>query len=322
MVLLGAVPGSERALLRSKAELEALGVTVESLSGGGARDELLREARARGAIAAVLLSGNAAGAEVILVDRVTSKTSIRTLDVSAEPAARREDAIAIGFVELLRASLLEIEIAERPRGEVDPPQAARALVRRPLAGSSAPPVQTVQRERGRLSVGPALLFAPGGLDASGHVAARGAGVPHEVVGVGATVLVPTLPSAACAPEGCARTSLFQASTSLEISYLGRRGPARPFLGAGAGVLWAHTTAEPTGNYIGTTIDVTTAWLELDAGIAITVVEPLSIRLDTSAALALPRPVISFAGTERATIGHPVLSAAVALEVSFYREERP
>jgi hypothetical protein len=81
-----------------------------------------------GAIAAVRLVVSGEGkVEVWVADRVTGKAVVRELD--ALEAHASDDTVALGAVELLRASLMEIHSAEPPRGDVPltPTVAALAL---------------------------------------------------------------------------------------------------------------------------------------------------------------------------------------------------
>src|SRR5262249_41204308 len=122
--------------------LEALGFQVVEMpvpSEAPAREALEAAARAAGAVAAVRLvpSPTDGGIEVWIVDRVTGKTVLREVvapDVSAGGAAARASTLAVRVVELLRASLLEMDAPHPSRGELPPTPELRAIAR-----SAAPP---------------------------------------------------------------------------------------------------------------------------------------------------------------------------------------
>src|SRR5579864_2144728 len=96
---------------RVRAELQGLGLDVIVLKppeeGSPMRAPLELAARSVGAIAAVRLVPSGEGkVEVWVADRVTGKAVVRELDVPRSGAS--DAAIAVGSVELLRASLMEL----------------------------------------------------------------------------------------------------------------------------------------------------------------------------------------------------------------------
>jgi hypothetical protein len=106
---------------RVRAELEGLGVDVIVLKppaeGSPSRAPLEQVARNVGAVAAVrLVPSGADKVEIWVADRVTGKAVVRELDA---PSARTSTAsVAVGTVELLRASLMELHAPDPPHGEV------------------------------------------------------------------------------------------------------------------------------------------------------------------------------------------------------------
>src|SRR5580692_11462507 len=115
---------------RVRAELQGLGVDVIVIKppdeGSPSRAPLEQAARSVGAVAAVRLIASSEGkVEVWVADRVTGKAVVRELDA---PAGGTSDAaVAIGSVELLRASLMELHSGEPPHGDVSASDEIRSL---------------------------------------------------------------------------------------------------------------------------------------------------------------------------------------------------
>src|SRR5271170_4169405 len=105
---------------RVRAELEGLGLDVIVLKppdeSSPSRAPLEQAARSVGAVAAVRLIASTEGkVEVWVADRVTGKAVVRELDAPASGAS--DAAVAVGSVELLRASLMELHSGEPPHGD-------------------------------------------------------------------------------------------------------------------------------------------------------------------------------------------------------------
>lgn len=119
---------------RLEAELRALEidviVVVTDGEGQSIRKELRRVAKERGAFAAVRIVPSADEAEVWVMDRVTGKTLVREI-VSGKDAGSFDDAISLGAVELLRASLLEVSASMELKGDVPTPVEVKALIKEP-----------------------------------------------------------------------------------------------------------------------------------------------------------------------------------------------
>lgn len=164
LVSVTAAPAQERAVVLLSSELERLGFRVGRLmpSDEVSRSGQLQQARAAGAVALLRLVPAGAAVEVWLTDRVTGKTVIREYALEGSP--RSDDAVALGAVELLRASLLELSTPASTKPETPAPEEARQL----SASVVAPP-------RVSVFVGGAGLLVGGGagpslgLDASADI---------------------------------------------------------------------------------------------------------------------------------------------------------
>src|SRR5688572_16435961 len=132
IVLLGSPGGLPGQI---EAELSSLGFRVQTREASSPLEtprELQAAARQAGAEVAVSVRPSALGVEVWLVDRVTGKTLSREL-VSREPGQGQERVIAVRVVELLRASLLELQLPSGAEGEVPASAELQALVGLPAA---------------------------------------------------------------------------------------------------------------------------------------------------------------------------------------------
>jgi hypothetical protein len=107
-----------------RAELESLGLRVLVATNavhGSIPTELNQIARKNGAIAAFRVLVAQGVVEVWLADRVTGKVLLREVLVQTSVTKSAESVVVARAVELLRASLLELDIGEPPPGEVTPP---------------------------------------------------------------------------------------------------------------------------------------------------------------------------------------------------------
>jgi len=151
---------------RIQAELVALGVEVTIVAPSDdqpvGRAPLEKLARAAGAFAAIRLVPLGAGVEVWVADRVTGKTVVREVLPASKARGGTEDTVAVGAVELLRASLLELSLSHTaPRGEVEPPEAVERI-------APPPPREPDLGRRHLLSatLGPGAQWSLGGVPPS------------------------------------------------------------------------------------------------------------------------------------------------------------
>lgn len=126
---------------RVRAELQGLGVDVIVLKppdeASTSRAPLEQAARSVGAVAAVRLVPSGEGrVEVWVADRVTGKAVVRELDAPASGAS--DAAVAVGSVELLRASLMELHSGEPAHGDAPASDAVRSLALPVRAAPRAP----------------------------------------------------------------------------------------------------------------------------------------------------------------------------------------
>jgi hypothetical protein len=143
-------------LLRS--ELESLGLTVETVDRGEAEvipRDLKRAAHDRNAVAAVRVLVSTGVVEVWIADRVTGKVVLREVLPQAADSKVSESTVVLRVVELLRASLMEVDAPHAPRGEVAPPPPLYKMVGYPESSGKL-----------RLEMGPAVVLSAGGVGPS------------------------------------------------------------------------------------------------------------------------------------------------------------
>ena len=145
-------PGETTILPRLHAELAGLGLDVRTVAKSDNEQlprDLIASARAFAAVAAFRVVVEGDRADVWIADRVTGKVVLREM----LPRGAQIDGrvVALRAVELLRASLMELDVPKAAPGELPPPAA--------LSESSG---LLPARERFSLAAASLLLWSPGG----------------------------------------------------------------------------------------------------------------------------------------------------------------
>lgn len=293
--------------IRLRSELGAAGFSVVAVSSNATGpDELERAARNTHSIAAIAVVqplGNGMDASVWITDRVTGKTLLRRVHV--DPGTRDAAAIfAIRAVELLRASLLELNDEHRPRGEVPPTPELERWVR--------PPVEKKPTPRDELRAGAAVVAGPGGLPASMAPALAFSWRPTRHFSGEVGLWGPAL--------GTLRRRQGSATVDQELLAVQVRFEPwveqrlRPFfqVGLGAYHLGARGSANsPYENASGN------AWSGAGVGglgLSYAVFGPMLLSLELDAVYLLPGVGVRFAGETVAEGGHPTLLGTAGLGV--------
>lgn len=227
-------------ILRS--ELESLGIVVEIVDKGEAEvipRDLKRVAHERNAVAAIRVLVSTGVVEVWIADRVTGKVVLR--DVLAQDTRSKvsETTVALQVVELLRASLMEVEAPHTPHGEVAPPPTLYNVVGFPE-----------ETGRLRLELGPAAFVALGGVGPS-LAAEFEAGYRisdyFTIDGFGATSIVPGALSGA---EGTAKVTSHLMTFGIELHPKASATPWQPFVRTNAGLLALSSKGDARTPFVG------------------------------------------------------------------------
>ncbi len=304
------VDRAERGLSdRVRAELVALGFDVRGSAGEdtpSSREALEDAARAVEAIAALRIRPSRAGVEVWLTDRVTGKTLLREV-VLPRAGSQHDDAIvAVRAVELLRASLLELDEAHPARGEVAPNESLRDFVRKPDPRHATPTAT--------LDLSGALVSSPGGIGPAAAVRVGGGYAVSERWRLSLSALMTLLASRLSVPEGTATPTISLFLLGTEGAVLsGSRLELR--LRAEAGVHWLHVVGEGEAPSEGRRENAVAAAGALGLAGVVFLGGAVRLRLDGSLGATAPRPVIRMLDREVAYWGRPFTVLALGVEVS-------
>ncbi|WP_438019927.1 hypothetical protein WMF18_13030 [Sorangium sp. So ce315] len=331
-------PLVREAATRLKAELGAAGfevVVVPRAGDGDVRAALERAAQDEGAFAAAAIfrSRSGATADLWIVDRVTQKTVVRTVEVDGAAAP---SVMAVRAVELLQASLLEASLLAsrarpRPDGAADgggvavPDDVRRwmAPVRRRAAAAPAAErpgmFAGLGVEAGLVAlqsaggVGPALgpalrLSYGGGADGGGGGGVLPAGLAARLTFAGPT-LGPAL-------EGTLGTvSVRQEMAFLEAVWaLETGGAVSPVLSAGVGGFHLFISGDPLPPLRSATGEVWSVAATLGAGAGLRLTERAALLLDVHAIVAEPRAVVTLGGERLGAAGRPTFAGFLGLLV--------
>lgn len=265
------------------------------------RDALEASARAEDAIAALRVRASRSGVEVWIMDRITAKTVLREVVLST---GDDESAVAVGAVELLRASLLEVEQPGFRKREVAPSPAVSRLVAAP------------QGKTGRLALalGPAAALSPGGLGVTPHVDVWLRFEASDHFALFTRVVLPTLPATLDAPEGRATVTLSTAAVGADALLFSPESAVRGRAGVGVGAVWAHMEGTAAQAFVGRGDDVVAALVFAHVGGHASLGRHVRVFADVSLGIASPRPVVRFAARNVGAWGEPVAIASVGLEL--------
>jgi hypothetical protein len=301
---------------RLKAELSQLGVETVVVRAGPntpvGRVTLENVARRVGAFAAIRIVPVESEVEVWVADRVTGKTVVREV-LHGSGSAARDDTIALGAVELLRASLLEVTASYdlNPHGDVPPPPVVvRKLTPAPTLAPPRP------KSRPVLAVGlvpaAALEFDRIGPGVSAMLLVRY--LWSKSLSVEALGLLPVV-HGVVRETGQGKASVGLSGAGLGVAYSWHERNATALFGLGM----MAAQLEVVGTEAGPGLDLSQDSLVLGApylraGAGLRVFESVRIRLDASLSYSL-RPVpIVFVQDEVARWGRPSLLVGIGPEL--------
>ncbi|MEM9457766.1 MAG: hypothetical protein AAGF11_26545 [Myxococcota bacterium] len=309
------VPAGSDVAARLVAELRFLGFVPEIVEPSGhGRDDLIALARARAVAAAIAVDTAQGRVEVTIVDRMTGKLVSRELVLSGESAdgSAGESAdgsangdsreIAVRSVELLRASLLELERAPSPpEAEVTAGPAVR---------------RTLRRSRPRLSVGAGAVVGggPGGVPVAVHARAYLRYTPHPYLGVVVLGNAPLHAVSVVAPEGTARLRTGWLGVGPRVALRPPEATVVPDLAVVAGAAFMGMQGVPAAGYQGARSLVADAVFEGSAGVEIAISPRIRARLSAAAAVCARTVRVRFAGRSAATWCRPQVLGSLGIGV--------
>ena len=301
---------------RLKAELTQLGVETVVVRAGPntpvGRVTLENVARRVGAFAAIRIVPVESEVEVWVADRVTGKTVVREV-LHGSGSAARDDTIALGAVELLRASLLEVTASYElnARGEVPPPP---VVVRKLTPTPTLAPPRPKPRPVVAIGLVPAaaLEFDRIGPGVSAVLLVRY--LWSKALGMEALGLLPVL-HGVVNEKGQGRASVAQSAAGLGLTYSWHERNATALFGLGmmaAQLEVVGTEARPGLDTSQDSLVLGAPYLRIGAGLR--VFDAVRIRIDASVSYAL-RPVpIVFVRDEVASWGRPTLLVGLGPEL--------
>lgn len=327
-------PLVREAATRLRAELGAAGfevVRVPRGREGDARAALERAALDEGAFAAAAIFRSRAGAtaDLWIVDRVTQKTVVRTVEVAGAAAP---SVMAVRAVELLQASLLEANLLSSRAPPEGAAGGARAAVPEDVQRWMAP----VRRQAGAdpavgrpgmlagfgVEAGLAALLSAGGIGPALGPALRlsygaGAGSGGGALPAGlAARLTFAGPALGPALEGALGTvSVRQEMALLEAVWALETGTAvSPVLSAGVGGFHLFISGDPLPPLRSATGEVWSIAATLGGGAGLRLTERAALLLDVHAVFAEPRAVVTLGGERLGTAGRPTFAGFLGLLV--------
>lgn len=295
-------PSDGAVAMQLEAELQLLGFEVVQIENGeqSTVDDLQQLARELGVAAVIRVDAREGELVLWVVDRVTGKTVIRTVQVGADADAAR--IAAVRAIDLLRASFRELE--ERPR----PPEAEVA---------STPIVRRAIRARAPrfgIALAPMIAGAVGGLGPTAHVALAFEAMPHPRFGLGVRAVAPIAGAHVSAAQGSARVHVGWATIGPRMRLRPADRTVLPSVGLGVGPAFVGMRGDAKDGYVARRDLVTTAIFELDTSLAIAVHPRLRVWLDAAIGGVVPNAAIRFAGERVASWGWVVGTGAVGLQV--------
>lgn len=314
---------------KTETELQALGLKVvrvasRAVGEGARRIELGAAAKLRRAACALRIvrfrHKGSGSVQLWLTDRVTRKTVLRTLAIAAQET-RAASIVALRVVELLRASLLELNL-RRPvvkgrqpqRDPIRPPRALLAIARS-AAVPAAMRLTGRPKRPGRFGVrlGLVTLGGVGGTGVLGAVALAGRWSPKWYLSVELEASVSVLGEDVSHLGAKASYDLGNIRGWLLWEIL-RRGRWRPSLGLGVGVLISWVRGLGAERYLAQTDQAVTGDLAVSAQLAIILTRNLWLRLGVVSGVSLPSVIVEFGSESVATFGLPYFSGSIGLEI--------
>jgi hypothetical protein len=306
IVLLQSVGAPSALGRRLQAELTSMGISVVEASDGDSPSgaKMLVDIAAReNAFAAVRVVSEGNLVTVWVADRLTNKTLVRTLTSTANVGA---EVVALQVIELLRASLLELNLSEpnAPSRSSSPPELTALL--RP---TTSPPI-AARSPRIHLDVSGVMLGGPGGVSPTGH-ASIGLRYSFDLRWSSRIFIVlPVVAGTARGPEGRAETGVALAGATLELRLTSPSSEWSFFSGVALAGAMIRTVGTSESALLERTDSVYAAVPAVIATAQRQLSGRASLGVQALGGVSLPRPVIVFGERETAYWGRPLLGGSV------------
>ncbi|HEX6765852.1 MAG TPA: hypothetical protein VF103_10255 [Polyangiaceae bacterium] len=251
----------------------------------------------------LFLHADARVAELWVVDRLTRKTVMRSIEITSVPEGSEPEVLARRSVELLRASLLEILVDAREKPSESSASRARASH---WVERSLPP----RTSRWGIEAGAQLLASAGGVGSAvmpvGRVRValgRQVAARLSLSGLGTRPRV----------EGAVGTAtVSQALGLLElVGEIAPESPVKPSISLGAGTYHIGVDGSASEPYAGTSGDRFVFAADAGVGLTLSMSSSFALSLEGHATLVTPYPVIRFLEVDSAEVNNPLVSASLA-----------
>lgn len=272
---------------------------------------LARLATAHAAIAALALHDTHANTVSIwLRDRITDKTMIREVHLEGTAQGDAEDLLAVRAVEMLAASLLELQIAERPPGDI-PPGPAEVRLSRP-----APPSPPFEAPRLNVRAGMGVVSTPG-VGSPGAALFAGVGGffgRRRIVGLDGELGATAVRTRIDADAGDVALGTAWARVGLSVIPL-PRARVSPLIGAGGALLvaWARGYASENTDADGRRGASVAFAPGGSLGLVLRAAPRIRIRIAANVSAAVPEIRLAHGGEEIVRWGRPLIDGGVAIE---------
>jgi hypothetical protein len=307
---------------RLRGELAAAGFTVVSREGASGEDA---EGDAASVATVRLVRAPGRGAELRVFDRLTGKALVRRVDADPERAPRL---VAMRGVELLRASLLELESPPPAKDDVPPatpalakpppPVVARFVAPAPASAEKpvAPPSSPRWIDHVAFDAGMAVLastdrLGPAAAPKLGAWIALPASLAARLQLVG-----PAFQSGIANADGTAVVRQELGTIDLAFTPLVAKILV-PIVAIGAGPYHLHVQGTPSlPGLQGASSDVWAAVLAAGLGLGVRIAPSVSFALEGRALVIAPHPAVAIGGDTVASAGNPSLLGSGSLVASF------
>jgi hypothetical protein len=181
---------------------------------------------------------------------------------------------------------------------------------------AAPPVAATPERRSpfTLEIAPAVVGAPGGVPLTASLLVGARFLPGSF-GPAAIAVVPLFPARLDGPEGTADVRAALLGAGLHVSPRPPGTALRPSVEVGLAGVWLLISGAARTGYAGKTDNLLFAAPYLRAGASLSISPQIALRASALGAVALPEPVVRFAGRDAATFGRPLLLGSGGLEIT-------